>query len=310
MNAPQQLRNWAPGPLRPLCGPRLQNTDLPRFPEHHASRHRLANAARVHWFLRRSPEFGPRGGDPELFQGSRVEFGGIGGVGGDLRNQNIEGTCGAGGNASSAEEADASCSTGGLRAPRTGSGIRPCGFGLVVLVLVLFAANLSAARAAAGDPLRYAIEATFLYKFAPFVTWPNAASANDGDTFHLCVVGEDRVSALLPSAIRGRTVSGRPIVFEHLHLRAPLDHCAIVYLAASEPRAAARILAALRGKPVLTVAEADQSWPSHAIVTFRIVDGHVRFDIDNTLAARSGLAISSKLLSLAHAIVRPPEDPR
>ena len=38
------------------------------------------------------------------------------------------------------------------------------------------------------------------------------------------------------------------------------------------------------------------------MISFVIEDNHVRFDIDDAMAAEGGLAISSKLLGLAHAV--------
>ncbi len=56
----------------------------------------------------------------------------------------------------------------------------------------------------------------------------------------------------------------------------------------------------LRGKPVVTVTDSDVK--ARGVVSFAIVDNHVRFDIDDAAAAQSGLAISSKLLGLARTV--------
>lgn len=64
----------------------------------------------------------------------------------------------------------------------------------------------------------------------------------------------------------------------------------------------AQALAAMKGAPVLTVTDEATHPADRGIISFVIADNHVRFDIDDAAAAQSGLVISSKLLSLAHAV--------
>jgi hypothetical protein len=155
------------------------------------------------------------------------------------------------------------------------------------------AVSAVAARAEEAS-LQYAVEATYLPKFAPFVTWPAAPKAN----FVLCVSGNDEVTKFIPEAIAGQQVNGRPIALHALQPGESAEGCQMLYIAASP--AAAQLLASVRGKPVLTITEAARD--GHGIIGFLVVQDHVRFDIDDNLAQGSGLAISSKLLSLAHAV--------
>jgi hypothetical protein len=46
----------------------------------------------------------------------------------------------------------------------------------------------------------------------------------------------------------------------------------------------------------------DSGLKARGVISFVIQDNHVRFDIDDALAADGGLTISSKLLGLAHAV--------
>jgi len=54
--------------------------------------------------------------------------------------------------------------------------------------------------------------------------------------------------------------------------------------------------------PVLTVSDGANTGAGTSIVSFVVQDNRVRFDIDDAAAAANGLAISSKLLSLARAV--------
>jgi hypothetical protein len=162
---------------------------------------------------------------------------------------------------------------------------------IIVAMIVL----ASSAASADDSALEYAVKATYLYKFAPFVTWPTAAAQKN--TFDLCLSGSDDVTKLAPEAAEGQSVNGKPFAVRTLAAGQSADNCQILYVASSPT--AAQTLDAVRNKPVLTITDAAAG---HSIIGFVVVQHHVRFDIDNSLATSAGLSISSKLLSLAHAV--------
>jgi hypothetical protein len=157
------------------------------------------------------------------------------------------------------------------------------------------AALLLMASQVHAEELEYAVKATYLSKFAPFVTWP--AAMPQKATFDLCLSGSDEVTKLASEAAAGQSVNGRPVAVRMLGSGEGADGCEILYVAASPQ--AAQVLEAARKKPVLTITN---SATGRGIIAFVIVQRHVRFDIDNGLAAEAGLSISSKLLSLANTV--------
>jgi len=144
--------------------------------------------------------------------------------------------------------------------------------------------------------LEFAVKATYLYKFAPFITWPPAA--NQKSTFELCLAGNDDVIKLVPEVAAGQEINGRPIVIRRLAENDSIDSCQILYVA--NVAFSAPLLDAVRRKAILTVT--DSAMPDHGIISFTMIDHHVRFNIDIGLAAEAGLTVSSKLLSLANAV--------
>jgi hypothetical protein len=159
-----------------------------------------------------------------------------------------------------------------------------------------------AARSAAAEadaPLERAIKATYLYKFAPFVEWPESAFASPQSPFVLCVVGEDPFGDLLNEAVAGQRISGRPIIVQRLPAATRNSGCQILFAAGSPRQSVAAALAAVRGTPVLTVTDDQSNAAAKGIINFVLQENHVRFQINNAAAAASGLVISSKLLSLA-----------
>jgi len=178
-----------------------------------------------------------------------------------------------------------------MRGARRGTGK------LTVVLAGVFASFALSAQARADEAaLEYAVKATYLTKFAPFVTWPPAIQQKA--TFDLCLSGIDEVTKLAPEAAEGQTVNGKPLTIRHLAAGESADSCQILYIAPSPT--AGLLLDSVHNKPVLTITEAAAG--NHGIIGFTVIQHHVRFDIDNGLAASASLSISSKLLSLANAV--------
>lgn len=57
----------------------------------------------------------------------------------------------------------------------------------------------------------------------------------------------------------------------------------------------------IKGLSILTVGETEDFTASGGVITFKLKDARVRFEIDIGAADRAKLRISSKLLSLAQA---------
>jgi hypothetical protein len=167
-------------------------------------------------------------------------------------------------------------------------------------LLVLAAAG---ARAQ-GASVEYAVKATYLYKFAPFVEWPPEA-LRATDPLVICIVGRDGVADLAEEAVQGQALAGHPIRIVRLQRNAADAQCNILYVAV-RGAAAAAILDSVHGRPVLTVTDAEQEPRARGIVNFVVVDNRVRFEIDQRAASENHLVISSKLLSLAILVTPKP----
>lgn len=147
--------------------------------------------------------------------------------------------------------------------------------------------------AAADATLEYTVKAAYLTKFVPFITWPDGALAS-GAPITICVLGNGPFGGKLEQAAQQVKSGDRAIAVRHLN--APDASCQLLFVGEGAEGA----VDALRGKPVVTVT--DSAVRVHGVISFVIADNHVRFDIDDAAAQADGLAISSKLLGLAHAV--------
>ncbi len=169
----------------------------------------------------------------------------------------------------------------------------------ILFAVPLLATVVPPAQAADGNALELAVKATYLDKFEPFITWPSEAFAAPDSPFNLCIVGTDPFGALIDQAVSGQHFGDRSIAVLRLPAATPENHCEIVYIGTPDPHAIMQQFLALHGLPVLTVTDSVDEPAAKGMINFVVADNKVRFEIDNDAAGRAGIAISSKLLSLA-----------
>ena len=150
-----------------------------------------------------------------------------------------------------------------------------------------------------ADPsLEYAVKAAYLTKFIPFIHWPDTAFPSASSPVTICVLGDDPFGGKLEQAAVGAKAGERAVTVRRV--AGPDASCQLIFLGLSDSAAVERAGETLRGKPVVTVTDSGQA--GRGIISFVIADNHVRFDIDDTTAARGGVSISSKLLGLARTV--------
>ncbi len=156
----------------------------------------------------------------------------------------------------------------------------------------------SGAAQAEEAPLEFAVKASYLYKFAPFVTWPTTAFPAADSPFNLCVVGDDPFGPVLDEVTKGQAVQTHPIVVRRMATASAGMNCQILFIGHSDAQSPEEMLHAVAGEPVLTVTDRSRG-VGGGIIQFVMRDGRVRFDIDPAAASANGVSISSKLLDLA-----------
>ena len=147
----------------------------------------------------------------------------------------------------------------------------------------------------------YEVKAAMLYRLTYFVEWPNSAGGADEST-KLCVIGQDPFGAALDSVISAQAQNGKKAEVRHLGKADGVRGCHVVYIATSEKKNVAQVLAAVKGSSVLTVGDMAQFAEKGGMIQFSLEDNRVRFDINLEEASQAGLKISSRLLMLARVV--------
>ena len=176
----------------------------------------------------------------------------------------------------------------------------------VLAMSLAFAANANAAQPAAIDAsdstLR--VKAAYLYKFAGYVEWPAGAFASEESPLVIGVVGNDRLAEILSAMIVGKTVNGRALVVRRVAVGSPPQGVHMLIVGALDTPTLRAIGDAVRGKPILVVSDAGQTRALDSMISFDLVDQHLRFNVALKPAETSGLKLRALMLTAARRVTR------
>jgi len=144
------------------------------------------------------------------------------------------------------------------------------------------------------------VKGAFLFNFIKYVKWPESAFTNEAAPFVIGVVGEAaHYQESLPQLVRAEKVRGRSVVIKWLKAGDSPEGCHLVFLPPEENAHAGQWLQAAKGKPILTVGEAENFVAEGGMIRFLVVERKVRFEINVGALEGAGLRSDSRLLALA-----------
>lgn len=142
-----------------------------------------------------------------------------------------------------------------------------------------------------------AVKAAFLHRFAGYITWPSTQHAPR--RFTIAVLGDEDVYVELQKLITHRQINGLPAQASQISSIRELGDAQMLYVGNAFVGDLRAILRAIAGRPVLVVTDRPDGLDAGATVNFLLANRRVRFEISLLAADRSGLRISSELLSVA-----------
>jgi len=144
------------------------------------------------------------------------------------------------------------------------------------------------------------IKVAFLYNFAKFVDWPERP-----DTSEL-VVGIYGENPFGPAwqHLGGKTVNGLPLRRIEVSTPEEAAGCQLIYFAPSVGDRLPGILAALRGRPVLTISDISGFTGAGGMIGLLEHERRIRFAINLDATRAAGLILDAQLLNLAVSVIR------
>lgn len=159
----------------------------------------------------------------------------------------------------------------------------------------------AAASQTAQAPSEALVKAALVYKLIRFVEWPGNALGVSG-VVDVCVADNAAVLEALagswrPQMIADRTVAVRPVK------DGVVEGCDVVFIGADSVHIDTLLRSSL-GRPVLTIGETTGFADRGGMVNL-VRDGrHLRLEVNRDSLSRSGLVLSSLVLSLARTVFR------
>jgi len=146
------------------------------------------------------------------------------------------------------------------------------------------------------------IKAAFLYKFAAYLEWPAPALPAPDAPVVIAVSGNDEVAVELEKLVPGRTVNGHPVLVRRQREGESPRGAHMVFVGRGDANPRATIRAAQQAG-ALAVTELDRGLEMGGAINFLSVDERIGFEVSLDSAEKSGVRISSRMLTVARRVV-------
>jgi hypothetical protein len=143
------------------------------------------------------------------------------------------------------------------------------------------------------------IHAAMLYNFIKYVQWPNEADAGE---FIVGVMGEEAVFGTLQKWYDGKPKGPKKYVIRKLSSAAEAADCQVVYIGKSKSKEFENIKNSTTGKSVLTITDGNGLGQKGSCINFKVIDGKLKFELNQTTVNSNNLKVSSQLSSMAIVI--------
>ncbi len=154
----------------------------------------------------------------------------------------------------------------------------------------------------AEGPSEYQVKAVFLFNFTQFVEWPAQAFASANAPFVIGILGKDPFGSQIDNVVRNESVDKHPLVIERYRTLDEMRDCNILFIEEEQTGELQHILAALKGRSVLTVTDSEGGDQQGVMIYLVTQKNRIRLRINVAAAKSSNLIISSKLLRPAEIV--------
>ena len=160
------------------------------------------------------------------------------------------------------------------------------------------------ARARGTAPSGDTVKAAYLYKLRNYIEWPLRVRAPGEAMTVIGIVGADEVAGQLQNMPALRDPRRSPVTVRRLRTGDSLAGIHILYVGDNDWSRAGAMVAEAGSHSILVVSETEGALAAGSMINFRLADERVRFEISLDASDKSGLKLSSQLLTLALSIVR------
>ena len=180
-----------------------------------------------------------------------------------------------------------------------GRGQKPhYGAAAILFVFLILTCILPTFCYSADPDVESKLKAEMLERFTVFVEWP----AFSNPTFQVGIIGTNPFGSKLEGVFRETKVNGKKAEIKTYTTPQGIGSLQILFISGSEAERLPEILAAVAGKPVLTVSDTEGFAEKGVMINFYQAGEYVRFEVNQRASQFSGLKFSSRLLKLARIV--------
>lgn len=165
-----------------------------------------------------------------------------------------------------------------------------------MIVQILFVMLIGVTTVNAQERPTHEIHAAMLYNFIKYVQWPDEGA---GGEFVVGVIGEDNVFNTLKQWYDGKPKGTKKYVIKKLSSSLEASACHVVYVGKSRSKEFENVKNNVTGKSILTITDGTGLAEKGSCINFKIVDGKLRFELNQGVVSSSNLKVSGQLSSMA-----------
>lgn len=148
----------------------------------------------------------------------------------------------------------------------------------------------------AQDRPTHEIHAAMLFNFIKYVQWPNEG---DGGEFVVGVIGDDNVFNTLNQWYNGKQKGSKKYVIKKLSSASESTSCQVLYVGKAKSKDFDDIMNLIGGKSILTITDGNGLGQKGSCINFKVIDGKLKFEMNQATLTSSNLKVSSQLSSMA-----------
>ena len=146
----------------------------------------------------------------------------------------------------------------------------------------------------------YQVKVVLLDKLTRFVTWPQAAPGDQ--PFVIGVLGRTPFGDELDAYFAHRTLKNRPVAINYYKEPGEVGECDVLFVCASEKARIPAVIARLKGRPTLTVSDADGFAEAGVMVGIVRTQARLTFEVNLGTTRQAGFRMEPGFLQLAKLI--------
>lgn len=165
---------------------------------------------------------------------------------------------------------------------------------------LLFGAVSSASEAQIEE---YELKAAFIEKFTRFVEWPKESEIDDtSKPFVVGITGESSFEPAMRKIFSTRKIRDKNVVVRRISGTDEIAGCHLLFIAHTSKEKLQKVLASIKGRPVLTVSDTESFAMSGVHINFYVLQNRLRFEINEMAVRESNLTFSYRLMQIARIV--------